>query len=243
MKDLDAGMRQATQIFWGTRQQQKLKQESAGKRDQGTRGSATGAGHMNGFLELVRTILLECGLPGATIHTRTRMQLPGYFRPDKKWDLIIVAEGELIAALEVKSQVGSIGNNCNNRSEEALGNGVDFFTAFREGAFKPSAKPWLGFLMVLEDSEDSRSAYKPREPHFHVFPEFRGASYIKRYEILLLKLIRERWYDGACLVTTNQVQGPTGVYSEPSPELTFHKLAESLLARVIAHVKTHPKLA
>ncbi len=38
----------------------------------------------------------------------------------KKWDLLVV-EGCLIAAIEFKSQVGSFGNNYNNRTEEALG--------------------------------------------------------------------------------------------------------------------------
>ena len=32
------------------------------------------------------------------------------------------------------------------------------------------------------------------------FPEFRGASYRDRYAILVEKLLRERLYDGACLL-------------------------------------------
>ena len=43
-----------------------------------------------------------------------------YFRPNKKWDFIVVVEGQLVAAREAKSQVGpSFGNNFNNRTEEA----------------------------------------------------------------------------------------------------------------------------
>ena len=38
-----------------------------------------------------------------------------------------------------------------------------------------------------------------KEPHFQVFPEFREASYAKRYEILMTKLVRERLYDSAAL--------------------------------------------
>lgn len=42
----------------------------------------------------------------------------------------------MIAAVELKSQVGpSFGNNCNNRTEEAIGTAHDFWTAYREGAF------------------------------------------------------------------------------------------------------------
>ena len=61
----------------------------------------------------------------------------------------------LVAAVEVKSQVGSFGNNFNNRVEEALGNASDFWTAYGKGIFKPSQKPWLGYLFMLEEDEKS----------------------------------------------------------------------------------------
>ena len=53
--------------------------------------------------------------------------LPGYFRPTKLWDLLVINQGRLVAALELKSQIGpSFGNNFNNRTEEALGTAIDF---------------------------------------------------------------------------------------------------------------------
>jgi len=45
------------------------------------------------------------------------LTLPGFFRPTKLWDLLVLHEGRLVAALEFKSQVGSFGNNFNNRDE------------------------------------------------------------------------------------------------------------------------------
>jgi len=54
---------------------------------------------------------------------------------------------QAVAAIEFKSQVGSFGNNYNNRTEEAIGSASDIWGAYREGAFKPSARPWLGYLM------------------------------------------------------------------------------------------------
>ena len=61
---------------------------------------------------------------------------PGYFRATKKWDLIVVSNGALVLAMEFKSQARkSIGNNVNNRSEEAVGSAKDIWTAFREGRF------------------------------------------------------------------------------------------------------------
>jgi hypothetical protein len=41
-------------------------------------------------------------------------------------------------------------------------------------------------------------------------------------------------YDGSCLLMSDRENGPKGVYREPNPELSFEKLAQSLLARIIA---------
>jgi len=136
--------------------------------------------------------------------------------------------------MEFKSQVGSFGNNFNNRTEEALGNATDIWAAFREGAFKPSLRPWLGYVMVLEETKKSLSLIGVQEPHFKVFPEFRDASYAKRYEILLTKLVRERLYDSAALILTDRLTGKDGTYSEPSPELGVENLLISLKARAVA---------
>ena len=68
----------------------------------------------------------------------------------------MVVDGHLLATIEFKAQVGpSFGNNFNNRVEEALGNSTDLLTAFREGKFRPSQRPWLGWLMLLEETRNS----------------------------------------------------------------------------------------
>jgi hypothetical protein len=73
------------------------------------------------------------------------LTLPGFFRPTKLWDLLVIRDRELVAALAFKSHVGpSFGNNFNNRAEEALGTAADFWTAFREGAFGKTPRPFLG---------------------------------------------------------------------------------------------------
>lgn len=59
----------------------------------------------------------------------------------------------MIAAVEFKSQVGpSFGNNFNNRSEEAIGSAHDIWTAFREGAFGAQSRPFIGWLILVEDA-------------------------------------------------------------------------------------------
>jgi Restriction endonuclease XhoI len=134
--------------------------------------------------------------------------------------------------VEFKSQVGpSFGNNFNNRTEEALGSATDIWAAYRESAFKPSARPFLGYFMLLEDCERSRRPVKVIEPHFPVFAEFKEASYRDRYTIMIEKLLRDRVYDSACFLLSDAASAAIGSYTEPHPELTFTKFVTPLVAR------------
>lgn len=188
---------------------------------------------MDGFVELVRDLLIAAKVPEECIAIAKRVELPGWFRAEKKWDLVIVHENQLLAALEFKSQIGpSFGNNFNNRTEEAIGSATDIWAAYREGAFKPSSRPFLGYFMLLEDCGLSCSPVKVIEPHFSVFPEFNGASYRDRYAILIEKLLRDRLYDSACFLLSPSASAISGDYIEPHPELTFAKLVTPLVAQV-----------
>jgi hypothetical protein len=236
---LEKALRKAIKHFWATRNAQSLKQGSkTGSRDAGARTAVTGGRQMDGFISLVRDCLCENGLPKAHVHCERRIEIPGWYRPEKRWDLLIVENGQFLAGIEFKSQVGSFGNNYNNRTEEAIGSACDLWAAYREGAFKPSARPWLGYLMLLEQAPESTGPVRAQEPHFKVFPEFKNASYAKRYEILLTKLVRERLYDSACFLLSDAKAGLKGNYSEPAIELNFEKFMSSLLARAISVAKT-----
>jgi hypothetical protein len=227
-------LRAAVKHFWSTRETQARKQGAAsGSKDAGTRSAVTGGAQMNGFINLVRELLCENGLSAAHVHCDNSVEIPGWYRPEKKWDLLVVADGRLLAGIEFKSQVGSFGNNYNNRTEEAIGSAADIWAAYREGAFKPSARPWLGYLMLLEEAPRSTRPVRAREPHFKVFPEFKEASYARRYEILLIKLVRERLYDSACFLLSDSANGAAGLYREPAEELGFQNFIASLLARAM----------
>lgn len=192
---------------------------------------------MNGFVGLLRELVLAAGMDQQAIFHKKALELPGFYRPTKKWDLLVVRNGQLIAALEAKSQVGSFGNNCNNRAEEVIGNAVDLWTAYREGAFNKTLRPWLGYLVLLEDCDKSRKPVKLSEPHFKAFPEFKSASYQKRYEILCRKLVRERHYDATSLLISDRDSGHEGNFAFPAEDLTFEVLARSLWAHVAAHAQ------
>lgn len=229
---------EAVEHFWRIRlKQDKSQGSTSGKRDAGNRSAVTGGAQLDGFIHLLGSILEDAGLPDHTIF-RKKTVLPGYFRPTKNWDLVAVIDGELIASIEFKSHVGpSFGNNFNNRVEEALGSATDILTAYREGAFKPSQKPWLGWLMLLEDAPKSKSPVRVLEPHFKVFEKFKGASYAARYELFCERLVRERLYDAACLLLSDKSNGLNGGYSEPNAEVNFKNFATSLSAHAMAFAK------
>ncbi len=240
LANLDQKLRNAIRSFWKTRGTQADKQGKERDKDRGDRSAVTAGKHLDGFRELVAVLLEAAGLQRATIYWRRKTELPGWFRSEKNWDLLVVADNKLVAITEFKSQVGSFGNNFNNRTEEALGNATDLWAAYKEGAFQPSERPWLGYLMLLEDAPGSNSKVKVKEPHFQVFPEFKEASYAERYNQLLTKLVRARLYDAACLLMSSRKGGLKGEYREPNAELSFHNFVTSLLARAIAVAQTQP---
>ena len=161
------------------------------------------------------------------------LELPGFFRPTKEWDLIVVKNGHLVAAIEAKSQVGpSFGNNFNNRTEEAMGTALDLWTAFREGAFNAGVQPFLGYFFMLEDCDASIRPVRVKEPHFKVFPEFVGASYMKRYEIFCRKLLLERHYISASFITSESATGLNGAYREPAIDLSSTIFLKSLVSHI-----------
>lgn len=197
-KDYTGFVIKAVKFFWSTKSRQLL---NSG--DSSNRGAVVGGKQMDGFIDLLKKVAIDSGIPAANIITDKNF-LPGYFRSSKDWDMLIIApSGKLIAAIELKSQVGSYGNNFNNRTEEAIGSAVDLWTAFREGQFPRQQAPWVGWLMVVGRDKASERIVRNNEPYFSVRPEFEGASYLDRYRILCQKLILERLYTATALVWTS----------------------------------------
>lgn len=245
MNEIGPRVEGAVRFFWEVRSGQRKRQGAAtGDRDHGNRSAVTGGKQLDGFTFLIRDLLIEGGVPEQYIITQkpgTRVELPGYFRPEKKWDLFVVAKDRLLAVVELKSHIGpSFGNNYNNRTEEAIGNATDIWHAYKEGAFPLDTRPWLGYLMLLEDTEKSNSSVKVQEPYFGVFEEFRGASYAQRYKETITRLLRERLYDGGCFIMSpnEKAGGLEGKYHHPSAEFTFERFTTAMLARVAANLKT-----
>ena len=253
----------AIRYFW----EQRSRQAANARGGEGQGRNVRGGRHLDGVEASIVTLMIDHGVPKSDIfsncalHKTGKLELPGFFRPTKQWDLLVVRDGCLLAAVELKAQVGpSFGNNFNNRAEEAIGNALDFWTAYREHAFLHSPQPWLGYLFLLEDHVKSTVPVRNPQPHFEVFRELHDASYAKRYQLLCRKLVLERKYSSACFLMSKRPQAETTssetllpgrhenlmpvmppdmgeengtVYSEPSDDLNARQFLSSLLRAVV----------
>lgn len=221
-EDFDASVSEAVRAFWSSRGSGR-----ASKTQGGTRDAVVGGKNMDGFIGLVGRVAVHCGLPREAVHTRkSQVVLPGFFRATKNWDVLVIYERRLLGVFEFKSQVGSFGNNFNNRSEEVIGSAADLWVAHHHGAYgdgmrrrrnrisestpallNPSIQadprpPFLAWLMLLEECEGSLSPVRCEEPHYPVFEEFDDASYARRYQILCERLVERQLYSAAALELT-----------------------------------------
>lgn len=233
----DARIGDAVEAFWSERSGARIERSQGGGRD-----AVVGGKNMDGFAQLVRDVVQHCGMPRECVQSGMRdVVLPGFFRATKNWDVLVIHQRRLLAVFEFKSQVGSFGNNLNNRSEEVIGSAADLWVAHHHHAFSdgphrprrsgiaeanstnasyrsievdtdpallnPSLRsdprpPFLGWLMLLEDCEDSCAPVKVQEPHYRVFDEFRNATYAERYQILCERLVERQLYAAAALELT-----------------------------------------
>src|SRR3990172_8781319 len=103
MSDIQQRVRDAVQHFWITRQKQAERQGSiTGVREPGARSAVTGGAQMDGFVRLVRELLCTSGVQDADLYCKRKVEIPGWFRPEKCWDLLVVNDGLLVAAIEFK---------------------------------------------------------------------------------------------------------------------------------------------
>lgn len=227
----DELVRKAVRAYWAARSRQAATQNRKGRKDAGTRGEVTGGQHLDGFASLFIQVIKAAGFADGEIHCRRPLALPGYYRAQKKWDIVVTRNRELLAAIELKSQSGSFGNNLNNRSEEVLGLARDFWVAYREKGFGLTT-PWLGYFFLLEHAPRSTSAVRVYPSIFPPFPDFENTSYLDRYRILCERLILERDYSATALIAAPK--SPRGSFFEPGPQLSVYAFAESLYLHLAA---------
>ena len=88
--------RKGVRHSWDVREAQAAKQRNSVNPDHGFRGAVTGGAQMNGFVRALQELAGMVGVPPSAVYTKSRfLELPGYFRPTKEWDFLIVFEGLL----------------------------------------------------------------------------------------------------------------------------------------------------
>jgi hypothetical protein len=212
----------AVRAFWTSRREARDAQEAAGREvDRGTRAEVTAGKALNGFAGLMVRTLLGAQVDRGSIYVGSKTEIPGFFRAEKDWDLLVIKNRRLIVALELKSQVGSFGNNFNNRVEEALGSATDLRRAIEAGTLGGSQSAWLGYLMLLEDHAKVHKPVRVQTPHFPVEEGLRLASYKDRYIHLCRRLQSTGLYSASALILSPR--GATGRYTEPAEDLSIQK--------------------
>ena len=190
--------------------------------------------NIDGFIALIMALVEANGLPQATVcHRRAVLATPGYFRPTKRWDLLVIHQNRLVAAIAMKSHLGpSFGKTFNNRTGEAISTSHGFWTAYREEAFGKQPKPFVAWMMLVEDRPESRSLTKGRGQLFPIVSASEGASYLQRYDQFCQRLIQERRYTTATLLTSPRTAAATGEYSELSPMTSLKTFVTSFAGHI-----------
>ena len=222
--DYELAFRVALEAFWTDRAGQMARQRARGLTDAGTRGSVTGGTHLNGVRDVLHQVIRDAGLEPAPTS-----RLPGYYRAAKNWDTVVMKDDSVVAIIELKSQVGSFGNNINNRIEEMIGQSLDIWRATRERLLGPT-RPWFGYVMILQEDAKSIRPQRAKSTILPVDPAFHLANYVEQYRLAFERLRLEGDFNAACLATTSATLG-TPIAAYPDESMTFGKFARSLQAR------------
>ena len=121
-------LRQAVQLFW-----------------RGRRDAAAGGENLAGFRDMIEDVVRQHGPAGCEVHRgNAACVLPGFFRPTNPWDMVIVFQDRLLAALGLKSLCGpSFENDADKCCDEAVRSGYDFRAVQRK-----RGQAWLIDVML-----------------------------------------------------------------------------------------------
>lgn len=209
---------------------------------------------LDAIADLLAWVVHNNGLPNAEIMTGRKAQVPGFFRPTKSWDLLIMNNGILIAAIELKSIADSFGKNANNRNEEALGSGIDIKEAFAENAFEGLTRLFTGYLILVEDCEETTTPVQIQMKRFRAMEAFmadpyerdnvyardrngdytsiNGVSYLERFDILCRRMMQKQLYTAACVVKSPRTAINDGRHGEVTRDTSIRAFLASLASHV-----------
>jgi hypothetical protein len=225
--------------YWNVRHSQAIRSRAQGVLNTGTRAEVTGGRHLDDLQALLVRVFVDAGVPAHLMDVKKR-PIAGYFRRDKSWDIVVMVEDRVVGIIELKSMAGPAGGkNYNNRTDEALGQAIDVWTAVERGLIDTPLRPWLGYFMLIEDNDSFNRPVKARSPVWEPDPIFEGASYARRYEVFFERMVRERLLDAACLVLARKADGRVRF---PSETLSFQAFAAAIHGRCLQFRATNPDL-
>lgn len=226
---------EAVRDYWRVLEGQGRSQVERGVVDYGRRAQATGGKQFDSLANLVAQLFRDEGFPEESIQFGRSATVPGYYRPTKAWDILVIHKETLVAAVELKSIASSFGNNLSNRAEEAVGLSTDLLTAYREGVFG-MVKPWLGYLFLMADEDKVHRPSSTNRSRLPIDDEFLNpdstshrdsiVSYGNRAEIMCRRLVLEQLYDASCFVLSSKEL--ESEVTQPSDDLSFRNFAASI---------------
>ena len=238
-----AAVREAVRHFWTARQDAGARQALRGDADRGGRGQVTAGKNMDGFVRLIHDVADRAGLPKDSVLVERRaVTLPGFFRPSKSWDVTVVHRGALLAVIEFKSQAGtSMGNNFNNRSEEAVGSAYDLRCAYDEGLLGQIDPPFIGWFMFVEENSASTLPHRDGTQYlFEIDHVMRRGSYIDRDVELCQRLTATGLYTSCALVSAPASSITSGDFTVHSDDTSPQQFLDALEAHLTRAVRGEP---
>lgn len=205
---------------------------------------------MDAFEQNIKNFLIQNGVLEEHITSGREATVPGFYRVSKNWDILVYKPLEngknlLLAAIELKSMYGSVGNNLNNRSEEAIGSAYDLQQAnirlHLSGNDSVFGRPFMGYIFVLGEHDDNKKGSRIIIPLFEaddvfitqdaegkIIPE----SYETRAEVLVKRLVESDLYTSGTFIIANA--NDYRLYTEPSQELGFYQFVAKMLGDVVS---------
>lgn len=239
LPDYDERVRAAVKSYWEVRASQAKRSRDKGAVNTGLRAEVTGGRHLDSLEHLLIDVLVDAGMPQQRMEVKRR-PIPGYFRRDKSWDIVVTVDERVLAIIELKSIVGTNpGQNFNNRTDEALGQAIDVWKAVEREIIVSPLRPWLGYFMLIEDNDAWNRVSAPRTAVWPADPAFDATSASDRAAIFFDRMVRERLLDAACVVMANRA---TGDVSYKQDSLGFQAFAAALFGRCLQFKATNADL-
>lgn len=214
--------------IWDARLEAAGRAAAKGSLDESLRAGVVSGKHLDAVALHIASVFIDAGMPAESVRLKRDIVLPGYFRATKQWDILVVQDGLLVAAVELKSMLGSVGKNLNNRMEESIGSAADLKQAAEAGLLGASP-PWLGYAYIMEDLPDAKTPLQAVAKPFPVDPAFNDASYEQRMALYLRRLVAKGFYNAAWFAVGNPT---TRVVHQPAADLTWSKFDAAIRGRV-----------